>query len=104
MVKILRRKDLEVELRRLDPRISKKDDAFFAGLVLLSGLNVGADAEKISKFLGVPKDKILPLEKNLRKADVWVGERTVGDWFNKKNGGIAFWMDVCVALGMLTRK
>ena len=101
---MITKKELIEEVKRLDPTMSEKDEAFFIASVLLSGLAVGADYKQISKFLGVRSGKVFKYKKNLEEAEIWTKDgRTSCNWFNKKTGSIAFWMDVLVAQGMLER-
>lgn len=79
-------------------------EAYDAALVLLAGLVVGANQERIHAFTGIDKQRIQSFGHRLRKSGVWKGSRTAGEeWFDDESGGIAFALDVGVATGMLER-
>jgi hypothetical protein len=97
------RKEMEMEVFKLDSMITRTDEEFKVAMILLAGLNVGADRKAIAKFLKIKETVIVPYEKRLRESKVWVGERTHCEWFEKNGGSIAFWCDVLVAQGMIMR-
>jgi hypothetical protein len=79
-------------------------EAYDAALVLLAGLVVGANQERICEFTGVDKRRVQTFGLRLRRNGVWKGSRTAGDeWFDDEAGGIAFSLDVGVATGLLER-
>jgi len=91
------------EVKRLDPKIKEKDEAFFIATILLSSLQVGANAKEIAEFLKVPIKRIKPYERRLRQSKIWVKGQVGCDWFDKKTGTISFWCDVGVAQGYIKR-
>ena len=92
------------EIKRLDPQLKQDDTSFVTAVIMLSAIEVGADAERIAKFSGVGLGQVMEREHRLRKNKVWVGEKTHhSGWDDKESGGIAFWMDVCIADGLLVR-
>jgi hypothetical protein len=94
---------LKKELRHLDKTLEEGSNDWNAGLTLLSSVVVGPNIKKISKYTHIPRKKIIPISKRLRKNKIWVGGKLkVHDWL-EKGGVIAFWLDVCVALGWLKR-
>jgi len=97
------KKFIETEVKRLDSKIKKSDETFKIATILLSALRVGADSQAIAKFLKIDKKEIEKYEKNLRKNKVWVGKKTICEWFEKDKGGVAFWCDVLVAQGLLKK-
>ena len=94
---------IEAEVKKLDPKLKKSEEAFKVATILLSGLQVGANTQAISKFLDIEEKDVKEYEKALRKNGIWKGEKTACDWFDKEYGGVAFWCDVNVALGLLQR-
>ena len=87
-----------------DPKCKEGMDEFDAAVLLISALHVGNSLRALSKFTGIPKSKISPIKQRLAANKVWLANgKTYCEWFDKENGGTAFWMDVAVALGMMTR-
>jgi len=97
---------IEEQIQHLDPKLEKTDEAYRVASIMLLALQVGANSDKIAKFLKLDKGAIGTLktkyEPNLRKSKIWNGEKTSCEWF-EKDGGIAFWCDVSVAMGLLER-
>lgn len=98
----INKKFIEEQIKKLDPKLKKNDEVFKIATILLSGLEVGADSKAIAKFLDIDIKDVEKYEKNLRKGKVWQGKKTACEWF-EKDGGIAFWMDVLVAQGLVER-
>jgi hypothetical protein len=93
----------EREVKRLDPQIDKKDDAFKAGVLLLAALQEGANMQRLAKFTGYDKGFVRAHVKRARDNGIFVGGRVHCDWFEEEFGGVAFWVDVLVAQGLLAR-
>lgn len=93
--------EIKQEVSRMDPNLN--GEGFQAAVVLLSGLQVGADAKKVAKFTGYAPDLVEAFSLRLHRSGVWTNGKTACEWFDKDNGGIAFWMDVCVAQGLMQR-
>lgn len=74
-----------------------------AGLILLAGVEVGPNADKIAGFTGIPRSKCREIGARLRENGVWHGEKIAVDWLDEETGGVAFLCDVNVALGILQR-
>jgi len=98
------RKFIEAEVKKLDPKLKKSEEAFKVAAILLSGLQVGANTRAIAKFLDIDETNVKKYEKPLRKNGIWEGKKTICNWFDKESGGLAFWCDVNVALGKLQKK
>ena len=94
--------EIKAEVKRLDPKLDEKDDAFYAAVCLLSALEVGAYISTVVKFTGYSDSRVRRYARNLVASHVWCGGKTNADW-GAKDGGIAFWCDVSVATGMLKR-
>ncbi len=92
------------EVKRLDPKLNEGSEDFSTALMLLAALVLGTNEKMISRFTGLPLYFIRPRADRLRKNKIWIGNKTFCDWFKKGYGGIAFWIDVLVAQGMLNRK
>lgn len=93
---------IKIELHKMDPALSEDDDAFKAGVVLLSSLQVGPNVQKLARFTGYRISLIAKFGFNLRVSGVWRDDKIYASWFDK-NGGASFWMDIGVALGWLKR-
>jgi len=96
-------KDFEKEVQHLDPNTTPEEPAFKTGVLLLSALHVGANINRLTKFTGYPKDFVRDRVKRCRENGIFVGGEVVCGWFDE-NGGIAFWMDVLVADGLLAKR
>jgi hypothetical protein len=104
MAKKLTRKFIIEEVKRMDPVLTETDEAFTAAVVLLSSIAVGPNIKRLAKFTQYPRKVIKPFSENLRRNGVWVGGRIYADdWGDEETGGVAFWMDVSVALGFIER-
>lgn len=95
--------DLGREVVRMDPSIDLRSDSYKAALCLLASVHVGPDPEKISGFTGVHPDLVGSFAERLTASGVWHKGRVYCEWFDKVNGGVAFWLDVCVAQGLIER-
>ena len=96
--------ELKQTIHELDPELKETDDYFKSALVLLTALYVGPRVVAVSKFTGLPRQFVRERAARLRDSKVWVKGATQGEWRDPDNGGIAFWMDVAVAEGLLARQ
>ncbi len=103
MKEIIDRKYIEKEVKKLDPKLRKQDEAFKISTILLSGLKVGANVKKIADFLKIDITDVKKYEKNLRSNKIWVKDKTNCNWFDKKDGSISFWLDVSCAQGYIKK-
>lgn len=96
--------DVKAEVRRMDPDLDEDDDGFKAATVLLASVVVGTNQRGLVKFTHYPAALIAKFAANLRRSGIWIKDGRVAHsgWLDK-DGGIAFWMDVCVAQGLLMR-
>jgi len=96
---------LKKEIRRLDSNVEEGSDDFKTALVLLASLVVGPNIKKIAHFVKLPRSYVGKISKRMRENKIWKGTETYCDnWFKKKEGVVAFWLDVCVALGHMKRE
>lgn len=82
------------------------DDAeWSAGMVLLASAMLGANEEAISQFTGVPLAEVQTFGIRLRANGVWGydGQVATAEWFAEEVGGVAFCLDVAVAMGFVER-
>jgi len=95
--------DVKAEVRRMDPVLDEDDEGFKAATVLLASVIVGQNQQKLVKFTGYRNTLIAKFAANLRRSGVWQkGKMADSGWF-EKDGGTAFWLDVCIARGLLKR-
>lgn len=91
-------------LKDYDKNLKAGTKQYNASLVLLSSAFIGTNEKEIAAFTKVPMEQIKEFAKNLRAQKVWhKGKLYHSGWDDEKNGGIAFAMDSCVALGWLER-
>jgi len=97
-------KDFEKEVQRLDPKTAPEEPAFKTGVLLLSALQVGPNVDRLAKFTGYSKTFIRERAKRCRENGIFIGSKVACEWFDKECGGVAFWMDVLVAEGLMAKK
>lgn len=95
---------IEKEVKKRYPSLNTDCEALKIAMILIASVNVGADRKKIASLLRIPEKNILKYEKRLRKNKIWEGNKVNSILWAKKKGEIAFWMDVCVARGILKRE
>lgn len=93
---------IKKEVKALDPDL-EKGETFNIALILMSSCIVGPNIQRLSKFTRFPRSYIAKFSRRLRENRVWVKGKIQCEWFEKEAGGIAFWMDVMVAQGIVTR-
>lgn len=91
-------------LKELDPKLTEDDEAFRAGLVLLTAANVGANVRRVASFTGFPRREVSAYAARLRANGIWKNGRIHVEWAEGGEGsGVAFWCDVNVACGIFQR-
>lgn len=98
---------IKKEVHKLDSKIKEEDLAFKSAVILLSSLQVGPSADKVARYTRYSRDFVRKRARRLKKSEVWIrrGHKSdiVCNWFEKKHGSIAFWLDVLVAEGMVAK-
>jgi len=95
---------LKDEIKRLDPNLKEDDEGYLHALLLLSSLQVGTSIKKLAEFTHLDIGFVKKAVRLLRKSGVFVGRKiSASEWFEEKTGGIAFWLDVGVAGGLIVR-
>jgi len=98
-------KMVETEIKRLDPKLEVDSKGFKIAVLLLASALIGANMRRLSKFTGYPLKFIRAIARRCRKNKVWIGGRVNSEpWFEKKLGGINFWLDVCVGKGYVRKR
>lgn len=88
----------------LDKALGEDEDTFKTAALLIALLQMPPDASALSRFLKLPIGFVEERLKRLRAQGVLDANGTVlADWFDEEHGGVAFWMDVAVAEGLLER-
>lgn len=91
-------------VKEMDPNLSEEDGAFAAAMVLIAATQVGTKADRIAKRTGLKREVVRAYNRRLREQGVFIKNGKIAcEWFDKKTGGIAFWMDVSVAEGLMNR-
>lgn len=96
-------KSVRKELARMDPNLDPKDETYRYALVMLTAAQVGPNADKIARRARIPRSEARKLTGDCRRTGIFKGKYIAhSGWFDK-DGGMAFWLDVCVARGLMER-
>lgn len=83
---------------------NENPDLFMAGVVLVSALSVGTNADRIARFTGHNRDQVREIGRRLRKNKLWSGHGFyIEPWFHEKTGIVAFVLDCMIANGEVER-
>lgn len=96
-------KEIVAEIKRMDPKLDPDGDSFKAAVCLISALNVGAKAKSVAGFTGYPMQLVKKFSSRLIGSGIWVRGKTCCGWNDANTGAIAFWCDVNVAMGLMSR-
>lgn len=92
-------------IKESDPNLSQDDEAYKAAAVLLLSANIGPNQLAIARLLGYPRSLVAKFNYRLRKSKIWRrGKVYHSGWDDPEHGGIAFWLDVATATGLIERK
>lgn len=94
---------IKKEVHKLDPKCEVNSHAYKAAVCLLASLQVGPNAKKVAEFTGYHLTTVRDFAGNLRDSGVWKKGKIHCEWFDKKSGSTAFWLDVAVAQGLVQR-
>lgn len=99
---VLTRRQMENAVRQMDPSVDGR--AVKAATVLLAALQEGTSPDRLVAFTGYSRKTVVEFVVNLRTGGVFTddGHITGGAWF-EEGGGVAFWLDVSVALGYVKK-
>lgn len=103
------------EIHKMDPILNEDDKAFKAAVIMLFGSMAGKfTIISLSENTRYDYSFIRDCVRNLKKEGIWKQNTVKGKsnqwkvyhsgWFDEKEGGIAFWLDVNRALGYITVK
>lgn len=92
------------DIRKEASKFDLSEEETKIAVILLSSLVVGANIQRIQEFTGYDREFISGVARKLRKSGIWRKDKVDGEeWFDKKNGGVAFLCDVLVGLGYAKR-
>lgn len=91
-------------IRALGIDAPPESETFRAALMLVAGLDVGPNPERISRRTGVPRPFASKCARRLIDNGVWSNGQTMGDWVASPEAVDAFARDVAVAEGRLLRR
>jgi len=95
--------EIKKTVTEMDPALDPTDQCYAAAVVLLASVQVGTSVERVRQLTGYSRQVIRDFAKRLRENGVWKGKEVCGDWRDEKTEGVAFWCDVCVAVGWINR-
>ena len=91
-------------VRAMDDKLAEDSQAFTVAVVLVAAAQVGPNADRIAKRGRLTRAVARSWAKRARSAGVFQGPRIHhSGWFDKKSGGISFWLDVATVEGYLQR-
>lgn len=92
------------EIKKMDPNLRKDDPSFLVARILLCAADRGNSMRTLCTYLHRPVKDLRPYVNNLKAQKVFDGRRIRhSGWFNKKTGGVAFWLDVAIGQGYIAR-
>lgn len=87
-----------------DLRRASDKHNFRTALILVAGLQVGADDERIAAYTGLGVEEVTERGERLRANGIWRDGITHCAWFDEEDGGlIPFWLDCLVADGEIVK-
>lgn len=95
--------EIQKQIAKLDPKLKPSDPAYEAAAFLIASLMVGPVQYKIEHLTKLSKKTVARFAKLCRENKIWFGGQVHAGWFDDETGGIAFWSDVNVLLGMFQR-
>ena len=94
---------VRAEVKRMDPNVDENSSEFRSAVILLSALVVGPRVREVATFTGYKYRDVAERFRRLRASGVVRQGQLSIQWFDEDGGGIAFWLDVLVAEGMMAR-
>lgn len=100
----LRKSILEM-LHKSEPNMPESDESFKTAVVVLWVSNVGAsDIEKLIRLSTYDHGFVTKTLQNMANCGLWKHGRIChSGWFDKKTGGLSFWLDIACVCGLLER-
>lgn len=91
---------IEREVTKLTD-MSSEDEGYDLAVVMLASVPQGPNVKRIAKFLDWRRDRVSTCGARLRETGIWNGRKIAGAAWLEEDGGIAFNLDVAVAIGYL---
>lgn len=95
--------ELRAAILKAEPGIDQESEVFHAQMVLLASAIEGPNVQRLTKLSGAPRRLVAKFGHNLRKNGVWRGKKVYANWADEKEGGVAFQLDVLVAMGLMAK-
>jgi hypothetical protein len=93
------------DIWNMDETLAEDSYTFQAAMVLLASELVGPYSDRIATFVGYPPGLVQVIAVRLQEAKIWENDEVHCErWFDPKQGGLAFLLDVMVAEGKLLRR
>lgn len=92
------------KVSRMSPRLAPDSSEFRAAVLLLAGVEVGHNVDRLARLTGYPPDFVARCARRLYDNGVWRGGETCSPWHDQAGGDEAFWADVRVAVGQMCRR
>lgn len=90
-------------VKKMDKSLAEDSEEFKIATVLVAAAQVGPNADKIAKRAKIPRSVARKYATDARNTGLFKGGKIAhSGWFDK-DGALAFWMDVAVVRGLLTR-
>lgn len=96
-------KEIKQAVKDLDPAISSRSEAFKVATITLAFTQRGIGTKRTAAFTGYPLRLVQEVKARYVANGLIRGRKFFhGGWFDK-NGGISFWLDISVGMGLLKR-
>lgn len=101
------RKKIESTVKNwLATEVINEDDVV-AAKVLLAAMNIGPNADRIAKFVGVPRSQVREIGTRMRASEIWTDGRVeveaIGQKGREEDGDMEFLLHIGVARGLIRR-
>ena len=96
----------EKEVKRLDPKLGKDDEAFDVAVILIVSVLIESQShDRLALFTMRKRELVYRVVANLKKNGVFTSDgQWAIDWWDKETGGVAFWLDVGTGQGLIARR
>jgi len=95
--------EIHEAIAEMDPKEQPWSNGWKAQVILLASTEVGPDIDKLYEFTGIRRHFIQACAERLEANGIWRQGKIYAEWTDPELGETAFFCDVCVALGHLTR-
>lgn len=91
------------DVKKITGEKDESSETFMVGMVMYSSAFLGPNVSVLSAQLGYTKGFVSKIGKRLRKNDIWTKRKIRCNWWDKKDGGIEFNLDLLCAMDMLKK-